>query len=70
MKAASKKANRKTAEATGDLIGNKIADKIASVLKKSPKELHSKEWSSNQAITEIAKERYISPQERNKLLMN
>ena len=31
----------KTAEVTGDLIGNKIADKITSVLKKSPKELHS-----------------------------
>ena len=31
----------KTAEVTSDLIGNKIADKITSVLKKSPKELHS-----------------------------
>ena len=65
IKAAS---NQKTAEATGDLIGNKIADKIASVSKKSSKELHSKELSSNQAINEIAKERYISPQERQQVI--
>ena len=68
IKVASKNANQKTAEATGDLIGNKTPDKIASVSKKSSKELHSKELSSNQAINEIAKERYISPQERQQVI--
>ena len=64
MKTASKRAIQKTAESTGDLIGNKIAEKITSTSKKSPKELHSKELSSNDANNEIPKERYISPQER------
>ena len=60
IKTASKRAIQKTAEATGDLIGNKIADKITSVStelhsKKSPRELHSKEFSSNEANNEIPK---------------
>ena len=59
--------------ATGDLIGNKIADKITSVStelhsKKPPKELHSKELSSNEANNEIPKERYISPKERQQII--
>ena len=62
IKTASKRAIQKTAEATGDLIDNKIADKITS--KKSPRELHLKELSSNEANNELPKERYISPQER------
>ena len=53
-----KKSDSKTAEATGDLIGNKIADKITSVSKKS-KELPPKEANN---------ERYISPQERQKII--
>ena len=48
VKAASRRAIQKTAEATGDLIGIKTADKITSVSKKSPRELHSKELSSNE----------------------
>ena len=59
---------QKTAKATGDLIGNKIANKISSVPKKSPKELHSKELSSNEDNNEIPKERYISPQERQEII--
>ena len=46
----------------------KIADKITSSSKKSPKEFHSKELSSNEANNEIPKERYISPQERQQII--
>ena len=68
IKTASKRAIQKTAEATGDLIGNKITDKITSVSKKSSTELHSKELSLNEANNEIPKERYISPQKRQKII--
>ena len=63
IKTASKRAIQKTAETTGGLIDNKIADKITSTSKISPKKLHSKELSPNEANNEIPKERYISPQE-------
>ena len=62
IETASKKAIQKTSETTGDLIGNKVADKITSVSKKSPKELHSQ----NENEIEIPKERYISPEKRQK----
>ena len=62
IETASKRAIQKTSETTGDLIGNKVADKIASVSKKSPKELHSQ----NENEIEIPKERYISPEKRQK----
>ena len=68
IKTASKRAIQKTAEATADLIGNKIADKITSVSKKSLKDLHSKELSSNEVINEIPKKRYITPQERQQII--
>ena len=73
IKIASKRAIQKTAEVTGDLIGNKIADKITSTLKKSPKEFHSKELqpkelSSNEANNKIPKEKYIFPQEKQKII--
>ena len=68
IKTASKRAIQKTAEATGDLIGNKIADKITSASKKYPKEFHSKDLPSNDAINEIAKERYISPQGKKQII--
>ena len=68
LKIASKRAIQKTAEATGDLVGNKIADKITSI----STELHPKkpasEPNSNAASDEIPKERYISPQERRKII--
>ena len=64
IKTASKRAIQKTVEATRDLIGNKIGDKITSVSKKSPKELHLKEFSSNEGNNEIPKERYICPKQR------
>ena len=56
---AGKKIVHKSAEATGDLIGNKIADKItAKPSKKSHDEVNN----------EIPKERYISPNERQKII--
>ena len=61
FKIASKRAIQKTAEATGDLIGNTVANKITSISKKPASSPHS-----NSASNEILKERYISPQERQK----
>ena len=63
FKIASKRAIQKTAEATGDLVGNTIANKITSISKKPASEPHS-----NAASNEIPKERYISPQERQKII--
>ena len=63
FKIASKRAIQKTAEATGDLEGNKIADKITSCSKKPANEPHT-----NDVSNEILKERYISPQERQKVI--
>ena len=67
IKTASKRAIQKTAEATGDLVGNKIADKITSVSKKYTKELSTID---EDAVLTTHKKRYISPEERHKLLMN
>ena len=63
FKIASKRAIQETSKATGDLIGNKIADKITSYSKKPANETHS-----NDVSNEIPKERYISPQERQKII--
>ena len=61
----SKRAIQKTAEATGDLIGNKIADKITSASKKS----HHEKIQPNEVNNEIPKERYISPKERQQIII-
>ena len=61
LKIAGKRAIQKTAEASGDLVGNFIADNITSNSKKTASEPHS-----NAVNNEIPKERYISPQERQK----
>ena len=63
FKIASKRATQKAAEATGDLGGNTIANKIKSFSKKPAREPHS-----NAASNEIPKERYISPQEGQKVI--
>ena len=63
IKTASKRAIQKPAEATGDLIGIKIADKITSYSKKP-----SLEKSSNEDNNEIPKERYISPEKRQRII--
>ena len=73
IKTASKRAIQKTAEATGDLIGNRIGDKITNFSEKSRElqstELHSQNDEANNQI-EIPKERYISPEKRQQIMMN
>ena len=66
FKTASKRAIQKTAEATVDLICNKVANKIIKV---------SKILQQNNSVTvtnehdkEILKERYISPEESQKII--
>ena len=63
FKIASKRAIQKTAEATGDLVGSTIANRITSISKNPTSEPHS-----NVVSNEISKERYISPQERQKII--
>ena len=62
LKIAGKRAILKTSEAIGDLVGKIIANKITK--KKKP----ASEPCSNAASNEIPKERYISPQERQKII--
>ena len=66
LKTVSKKGIQKTAEVTGDLIGNKISNRITKVSKTSHKT--SSETVANEHDKEIPKERYISPEKRQKLL--
>ena len=61
LKTTGKRAIQKTAEATGDLVGNTIANKVTSILTASEPHL-------NDVSNETAKERYISPQERQKII--
>ena len=63
LKIAGKRAVQKTAEASGDLVGNFIANKITSISKKPASAPHS-----NAASNETPKERYMSPQERQKII--
>ena len=63
LKIVGQRAIQKTAAASGDLVGNFIADKIASISKRPATEPHS-----NVVSNEIPKERYISPQERQKII--
>ena len=68
IKTASKRAIQETAEVTGDLIGNKIADEITSVSReKSTKELSNNETEED-AETTTHKKRYISPEERQRII--
>ena len=59
LKNAGKKILKETAKATGDLIGNEIADKITTASKKSQ---------SDEVNNEIPKERYISPNKRQRVI--
>ena len=63
LKIAGKRAIQKAAEASGDLVGNFIAYKITSISTQPASEPHS-----NVVSNEIPKERYISPQERQKII--
>ena len=53
---------QKTAEATGDLIGNEVSEKI--------NQQNNSETITNEHDKEIPKERYISPEERRKIIDN
>ena len=66
LKTALKRAIQKTAETTGDLIGNKIADKITKVSKSSQQ--NNSEIVAIEHDTEIPKERYVSAEERQKII--
>ena len=66
LKSASKKVIQKVAEATGDLIGNKFADKITKISKNLQQNIS--ETITNEHDKEIRKERYISPEERQKII--
>ena len=59
---------RVTAGATGDFIGNKIAYRITKISKTLP-QINS-ETIANEHDIEIPKERYITSEERQKLLMS
>ena len=61
FKTSSKRVIQKTANATGDLIGNKIADKITRVKRPRKDNLETNE-------EEIPRERYISPELRQKII--
>ena len=63
LKIAGKRSIQKTAETSGDLIDSFIADKITSISKKPASEQHS-----NAASNKIPKGRYISAQERQKII--
>ena len=67
LKTASKRAigkKKKTAEATTCLTGNKIADRISKISKNSPKNNSE----TNEEEEEIVRERYISPEQRQKII--
>ena len=65
LKLLQKKVTQKSAEAAGDLTGNKISDKIKRVSKTLPQN-NSKE--NIEHDREIHKERYISPEQRQKII--
>ena len=66
FKTSSKIVIQKTTEATGDLIGHKFVNKISKVSKSSPQ--NNSETITNEHDKEIPKERYISPEERQKII--
>ena len=64
FKTPSKKSNSKTPEAIGNFIGNKIANKFQKFAKNSRQS--NSEIVTNEHDKEIPKERYLSPEERQK----
>ena len=66
LKTVSKRVIQKKAEGTGDMIGNKIANRITKVSKTSPR--NSLEIVKNERDKEIPTERYISPEEGQKII--
>ena len=76
LKNSSKRAIQKKAETTGDLISNKIADEVVKpyggrITKFSKNsEQNNSETVTNERDKEIPKERYTSPEERQKNIDN
>ena len=71
FKTASNRAIEKTAEATGHLIGNEIADEVKKVSKTSPHNNTETVTNEEKYIgldREIARERYISPEKKQKAI--
>ena len=71
LKTVSKRAIQKAATATGDLIGNKIADKITKLSRGSPQNNSETVESETEKIEfdrEIPKERYTSPEKRQRII--
>ena len=66
LKTSLKRLIQKTAEETGDLIGNKIADRITKVSKRFQQ--NNSETVTHEHDKEIPKERYISPEQRQKII--
>ena len=66
VKTSSKRVIEKTVEPTDDLIGNKITEKITKVSKTLLQ--NNLEAVTNEHDKYIPKERYISPEERNKII--
>ena len=66
LKTTSKRVIQKTAEAPGYLIGHKICNKIRKVSKHSQQNIS--EAVTNKLDEEIPNERYISPEERQKII--
>ena len=68
LKLYKKRVIHKTAEATGDLIGNKTPHEITKVSRTSPH--NSLEIVKNENDKDIPKERYISTEERQKIIVD
>ena len=66
LKTSSKRVIQKIVEATGNLIGNKISDRITKVSKTLSQ--NNLETITNEHDKEISKERYISPEEIQKII--
>ena len=66
FKTVAKTAIQKTSEATGDLTGNKITNKIRRGSKNSQQ--NSSETITNENDKEKPKERYTSPEQRQKII--
>ena len=68
LKTSSKRVVQKTVEATGDLIGNTIVNRITKVSENSQQ--NNSETGTNEHDKEIPKEKYVSPEERQKIINN
>ena len=67
LKTSSKRVTQKTIEVTGDLIGNKTANKVTRVSKNSQQ--NNSGIVTNKHDKGIPKERYVSPEERQEIIL-